>query len=154
MHDKKPPNKLLYNLIDNFRDFLNVSYENVKKINQIIDWDEIPNWQGDFQQTIFEVFVNKIIKSEFNIKLIPYGVSSYSFSANKISANDDYCRIVCHLDNSSYYFVSFTSKDADGFWCDCAPYDWVDVETFERELIRINYKLINEFSLEKINKFI
>ena len=141
--------KLTY-LVNNFRDFLNNSFENIEAIFDILDWDSYSNFPEEWARVNFHLMVLKHIDLKKNEVILPYGCTSYIYSKCIKDDNTRYYRIACNLKNNNeaneYFFVSFTGlKNDRPYWK--APFDYVALETLDREIIHCPYSLIDNFFL-------
>lgn len=138
-------------LMSNFRDFLNKSYENIETIFEVLNWDNYSDFPDEWSSENFNLMVLKHLEKVENSIIMQYGCTSYKYSYCIKDKNKKYYRIVCKLknDNNSYFFVSFGGyKDSNPYWI--APFDYVYLETKNREIIYRPYKDIESFSLTEI----
>ena len=135
-------------LMENYRTFLNISYDSVENVYQILDWDNLTDWFSLWSRENFYYFVLIHLENENHINILPYGYTSYQKHLFIKDKNKKYYRIACKTSKETYWFVSYIGKCDDSF-CESKPFDYVVVEK-NKNIYYINHKEIMNYFIEQI----
>jgi hypothetical protein len=131
-------------LMENFRRFLDRSYENIEVIYHFLDWDDHCDWGQEWQERNFDMMVLDHIKDDESV-ICAYGCTSYQLSRYREHGKPIF-RIACMIDTRAVWFVSFTGCK-NGHRYDKAPYDYVIVESSDRQLYDVPIERVEGYAL-------